>query len=62
MNVRNTLINTAIDAVMTKAEEMRTATPSNAQTILKEAYQLPADLGRMETDEAFDIFDPKHLA
>ncbi len=62
MNVRNTLINTAIDAVMTKAEEMRTATPTNAQTIVKEAYQLQADLRTMETDEAFDIFDPKHLA
>lgn len=62
MNIRNTLVATAIDAVMSKAEELRTATPDAAPAIVTAAYQLQADLRALETKEKFNLFDPKHLS
>ena len=62
MNIRNILVTTAIDAVMSKAEEMRIATPESASAIVTEAYQLQADLRALEAKEKFDLFDPKHLS
>lgn len=61
MSIQNDLISVAIKAVMEKANELRNASTSVAESseIFEAAYKLQADLRKMEVDEPFDLFDPK---